>query len=122
MKGFLTAAWHAMLYSIARGEAWQRGRGLFRGLWALWFGERAGGAQAVRRLDRCRDCFVFNAGLQTCGHPTKGPYWNDPVTDEYLPMGCFCHMPTKVKIKAATCWLDEQTGGNDGWDEGETTV
>lgn len=60
---------------------------------------------AAQRISVCERCVLFDTRFSTCGRPGK----NDD-------MGCFCHMPTKVKTMS-NCWLYQQYGRSldEGW-------
>jgi len=51
------------------------------------------------RLDTCRTCQHFVAVTQSCG-----PLITEAFTDSKL---CGCHMPTKTRLKVASCPLDK---------------
>jgi hypothetical protein len=77
------------------------------GMWLTWWrslGKALPQAQVEKRLQACRSCPLYCAERQTCGDALN-PEWLDDRT----PMGCFCHLPTKARLTAATCWLDEHT-------------
>ncbi len=107
---FLIAALHAGKYYCARslGECRHRAAGFLRSLWALWFSPRIDERTYVYRLITCRMCPLYHPERETCGFPEN----DEPKTcyqdgDEMKPMGCFCHMPTKAKLRDADCWLNE---------------
>ena len=51
-----------------------------------------------RRMDCCRACTIWYPFLETCGTPLKSALRG---------MGCYCHLPSKNKLEASACWLDE---------------
>lgn len=51
------------------------------------------------RLDTCRTCEHFVAMTQSCG-----PLVTEAFTDSKL---CGCHMPTKTRLKTASCPLEK---------------
>lgn len=51
-----------------------------------------------RRLKACHDCPIYCPELQTCG---------DARTIDDKPLGCFCYLPVKARIKSSVCWLRE---------------
>lgn len=53
----------------------------------------------ARRLNRCLVCPVYCHELRTCGDAR--------LNDREDPMGCFCYMPVKARIRDAVCWLQE---------------
>ncbi|NDJ15602.1 MAG: hypothetical protein EBY17_31270 [Acidobacteriia bacterium] len=67
-----------------------------------------------RRINRCLICPVFCRELNTCGD-ARLPEAEDP-------MGCFCYIPVKARIRDAVCWLQEpeQLGPecDAGWPKG----
>lgn len=60
---------------------------------------RADPSTVARRLNRCLICPVFCRELKTCGDAR--------IPDRDDPMGCFCYMPVKARIRDAVCWLQE---------------
>lgn len=62
------------------------------------------------RLATCERCPIFYKPLRTCGTPLK---------KSLRDLGCWCFLPVKARLRAATCWLNDEIGsGNEyGWRE-----
>jgi hypothetical protein len=102
MTGLFKAAWIAIRHGDRR---WWRFKGFALLLWrSLWAG-KVDTETFKRRMAFCRPCPIFYAPLQTCG---------SPLTDD-KDLGCYCHMPTKARLRAACCWLYDETAGRMGW-------
>lgn len=69
---------------------------------------RAPDAVVLRRLGVCQRCPIFYAPLATCGSPLKG---------NLAGLGCWCSMEAKAQAQDATCWKDDELGGesDSGW-------
>jgi hypothetical protein len=102
MIGFLKAAYVAIRFGDRR--RW-RAKGFALLLWRSVFAGRADIETRQRRMAFCRQCPIFYKPLQTCGSPL--------TADKDL--GCYCHMPTKARLRAARCWLYDETAGQMGW-------
>ena|SRR5580692_11544503 len=105
---FLALAVAALWSDIFDRATWYKARALF----TVWFGSH--GARVTeehfsRRMAACRACPVFYAPLQTCG---------SPLSKETRGLGCSCHLPSKARLEAATCWLDNEAPHAEyGWRE-----
>lgn len=87
---------------ITSRVGWRR---IYRAV-VLWFGllrsgETVSDEIAERRLAACRGCPIWYAPLETCGSPFLG---------KDSDLGCWCYMPAKVRLSAASCWLDSEYG------------
>lgn len=127
---FLIATFHAAFYVCARsfGGCLSRGRGFISALWALAFGPKVDRSTYLLRLHACRLCPIWNAQRETCGSPDSIDERTGYLKDgEPIPMGCFCHIPTKAQLQDATCWLhdaypDGSPIGYAGWDRPSRTT
>jgi len=105
---FILALLVAALFSeLTRKSTWLRFFRAFQVLVGAWksSGRQVDGDQYQRRLATCQSCVVFFKGLNTCGSPLK-----TGATD----LGCWCHLPTKARLKEAQCWLDEYAKDENG--------
>lgn len=95
-----------------RSRPWRcAARGLELAL-KLWVKHEQHNDRARQRLAACLRCPIYYAKLETCGTPLqRGPDYND---ENGKPMGCYCHMPTKVTTHC-NCWMYDQTNGDLGW-------
>lgn len=99
----------AAFSDVASRKGWARVRKAV----LLWFGGLKPGATVSvdvydRRLAVCRRCSLWFNPLSTCSSPLKV---------NASDLGCWCHMPTKARLKNAKCWLDEECGDDApyGW-------
>lgn len=93
------------------GDLFHRTKGMFLTWWRS-LGKTQDPRITEQRLAACRKCPIYCAERQTCGDPLS-PEW----LGEGVPMGCFCYLPTKAKLPAAVCWLDEQNVEGLRWPE-----
>jgi len=110
----LRALWAALVFEWRYGswsDLWFRAHGMFLTWWRS-LGKTQDPRITEQRLAACRKCPIYCASRQTCGDPSS-PEW----LGEGIPMGCFCHLPTKAKLPAAVCWLDEQNVEGIRWPE-----
>jgi len=101
--GFVRALWLGAARGIRRNPkalaaaAWTVISTLF--LTLISKDRRADNRTVARRLNRCLICPVFCHELKTCGDAR--------ISDREDPMGCFCYMPVKARIRDAVCWMQE---------------
>lgn len=93
MIGVLKAAFVAIRYG--KGKRLKRIRDFLLLVRATLTQGKADAETYARRMAFCRACPVYFKKYQTCGSPLS----------EYSDLGCWCHMPTKSKLKAASCWI-----------------
>lgn len=93
-------------------DVWFRGRGMVS-TWYQSLGTKLPDKTFKKRMAACRECPVFHKPLGTCGNALKPKWYIEGVVAE----GCFCHMKTKAKLAAATCWLDDHSGVRVNWPE-----
>jgi hypothetical protein len=115
--GFLRALFFAARYDLTHKgwrTIWKSGWGLAVALWSLLWMERARKQVVYDRIEACKRCPVYCRELQTCGDARD--------LKDTDPLGCFCFMPVKTKVKGSVCWLHEpeQASIGGGWLEGAT--
>ena len=79
----------------------------------LLISKRADSELATNRLRHCAEkCAIYDTKNETCGF-TGETWWNHAEQRED-PFGCWCHMPTAVRIAGKDCWL-RANGAVEGW-------
>jgi hypothetical protein len=98
-SGFARALWLAARYDVRRSgwrvagfHAW----GFLKAIWGWIRAKKPSKEMVQRRLNACESCEIYCPELRTCG---------DVRLDDDKPLGCFCYMPVKARIKDSECWL-----------------
>lgn len=111
--GLFRALFFGARYDFFRRDfsfIWRAALSLPKALFMLAFRiDRAEPALIEQRLDTCAICPIFCKELQTCGDARD---LNEPD-----PLGCFCHLPSKARLKKSRCWVREQGVMTGGWQE-----
>jgi len=110
----LRAIWAALRFEWEHGSMEDlkfRARGMIITWWRS-LGQPQDPRITEQRLLACRSCPLYCTERQTCGDALN-PKW----LRKGVPLGCFCYLPTKAKLPAAMCWLDEQNVDEMRWPE-----